>query len=117
MCRQNKGILTMTNGKPYVFTNQQMKIVDDPDAKEIFADELAGISHTNGICTLTFTKVMADPSQNPAVNYKKVSGRLRITLPGMFGMKMSLGNILEQLEQLGLMVTPSQPPPPTHPLQ
>jgi hypothetical protein len=97
--------------------SQTLKLVDDPHAAELFVDELSGISHVNGTCSLTFARVAADHSTVPSRNYRKVCAGLRTTIPGLVGMHAAIGQMLKELEKQGIMIPMMHTPPNLHPVQ
>lgn len=94
-----------------------LKLIDDPNVIEFFADELCGVTHVNGNCALVFASVKADHSQVPPRNYRKPSGGVRTTLPGLLGMHAMLGQMIDQLKKQGVVMPPVTPAPTLYPVQ
>jgi hypothetical protein len=82
---------------------QPVPLIDDPTVREVFADEIAGITVTNGNINLTFAAVRADHSKVPATHNRVVTARLVIPIPAGVQLGAMLEQIFKDLQAKGFM--------------
>jgi hypothetical protein len=82
---------------------QPLPLINDPTVRDVFADELAGITVTNGNINLTFAAVRADHSKMPATHHRVVTARLVIPIPAGVQVKATLEQILNDLQAKGFI--------------
>jgi hypothetical protein len=83
--------------------SQPPPLIDDPTVREVFADEVAGITVTNGNINLTFAAVRADHSKNPATHHRMVTARLVIPIPTGVSLEAMLSQVFKDLQAKGFM--------------
>jgi glycine cleavage system regulatory protein len=85
-------------------------LVDDPTVAEKFADNLAGISFSNGNVNMTFATVRADHSKAPASNNRTVTARMVMPLPVAMQLRDTLNQMFGDLEAQGMIKVAPVPP-------
>ena len=77
-------------------------VEEDPNAKELYADDLIGMSLTHGNLTITFGVVRADHSTIPATNVRKVVARIVLPVSVAANVEAFLGDALKNFEAKGM---------------
>jgi hypothetical protein len=75
-----------------------LPLVDDPDALEVFADELAGLTFQNGNFHLTLSSTRADFSTDPATRSRVAVLRLILPLPSLLIIQEQLAHAIGEME-------------------
>lgn len=90
---------------------QPLPLVDDPTVREVFADEVVGVTVTNGNINLTLAAVRTDHTKAPATHHRMVTARLLIPIPAGVQMEGMLAQVLKDLQAKGFMkMGPPLPP-------
>jgi hypothetical protein len=81
----------------------QGPLVDDPGVREIFSDNLAGVSFTQGNLSIVFAVIRPDHNKpgNPSVRH--VTGRIAMPITTASVLHENLGRILKELESQGVI--------------
>lgn len=82
---------------------QPTPLVDDPAVREIYADELVGLSLNNGNVSMTFAVTRADHTKNPAPNFRRVTARVTVPVATLVNVENFLGPILKDMETKGII--------------
>jgi hypothetical protein len=85
------------------FVTKPPPVEEDPNAKELYADDFLGMSLTHGNLTLTFGVVRADHSKSPATNARKVVARIVLPVSVAANVEAILGDALRSFEAKGLI--------------
>jgi hypothetical protein len=75
---------------------------------DVYVDGPVGVNYFNGTLRITFATLRADHSTNPVLQYRKVTLRLVIPLPGAIDLQTHITNIVLRLHSQGaiLPITP-----------
>ncbi len=71
-------------------------LIDNPFAPEVFATGFAGMSHMNGVITLTAESTRCDHSKPEPVPERVVVARLTLSIPAAQALVANLNDFLER---------------------
>jgi hypothetical protein len=85
-------------------------IRNDDDVPEHFVDGPVGVNFYNGNLHVTFATLRCDHASEPATQYRQVTLRLVISLPGVFDLQNNLAGIISLLQKQGAIQQITQGP-------
>lgn len=92
----------MTVPKVHVNLPQQIPLIDDPRVAEVYVDQLAGVSFSNGNFNFTFAVVRGDHTKDPSPNVRQVTARMVMPAPAVGEFIALVGQMMKGLEEKGI---------------